>query len=323
MKKNEIIDEARRVFNVEIDALEKVRDDIDEKFTDIIMLITNCSGKVILTGMGKSGHIGKKIAATMSSLGIAAFFIHSVEALHGDLGMIQANDVIIAISYSGESEEITKILPSIKLIGSKLVGITGNSSSVLAHYSDIVYTLPKFHEACNMNLAPTSSTTAALVIGDALAICASQNLGFNKENFAFFHPSGSLGKKLLTKVSDLMHFGIGNSTIGKLATLKEAIVEMSLKSLGLVNVIDENNELLGIYTDGDLRRTLSNEIDIYSIRISNVMKLNPICIESSELAINALKIMKEKNISVIPVVENGKLVGTIRTNDILKAGIVI
>lgn len=317
-----ILEEGKKLFDVEIQAMEIVKNALDERFVEIVKLICDCTGKVVITGMGKPGHIGTKIAATMSSLGTPSFFLHPAEAQHGDLGMLRDNDVVIAISFSGESEEVTRLIPNVKLIGAKLVGISGNENSTLIQNSDYSFVFPPFKEACAMNLAPTSSTTVALAFGDALAVCASRIYGFNEQNFALFHPAGSLGKKLVTKVSDLMKTGEENSVVSVGTSLKDAIVEMSNKALGIVSIV-EDDKLVGVFTDGDLRRALANNIDVYNITVDELMIKNPIVTTSNIMAIEALKMMNDKNISALPVVDNGKLVGTIRINDITGIGIVI
>ena len=318
----DILEEGKKLFDVEIQAMEIVKNALDDRFVEIVKLICDCTGKVVITGMGKPGHIGTKIAATMSSLGTPSFFLHPAEAQHGDLGMLRDNDVVIAISFSGESEEVTRLIPNVKLIGAKLVGISGNENSTLIKNSDYSFVFPPFKEACAMNLAPTSSTTVALAFGDALAVCASRIYGFNEKNFALFHPAGSLGKKLVTKVSDLMKSDDKNSVVKVGTSLKDAIVEMSNKALGIVNVVD-GDKLVGVFTDGDLRRALANSIDVYNITIDELMISNPKTTTSYIMAIEALKIMNDNNISALPVVEGGKLVGTIRINDITGMGIVL
>lgn len=323
MNNNEVIAEGKKLFDTEIAALEITKNALDESFVKIVELIVNCTGKVVITGMGKPGHIGTKIAATMSSLGTPSFFLHPAEAQHGDLGMLRSDDVVIAISFSGESEEVTKLIPSLKVIGVPLVGISGNKDSTLIRNSDYSFVFPYFKEACPMNLAPTSSTTAALAFGDALAVCASVIYGFNEKNFALFHPAGSLGKKLLYTVGDIMHTGESNPVVGCDAMLRDAIIVMSKKALGIVN-ISENGKLKGVFTDGDLRRALSNEnIDVYKADIKSLMSVNPITVPSNMLAIEALKLMNDRNISALPVVDNGMLAGTVRINDITNTGIVL
>lgn len=323
MNEIDIVAEGRQLFDTEIKALEITKNALDENFIKIVNLIVNCKGKVIITGMGKPGHIGTKISATMSSLGTPSFFLHPAEAQHGDLGMVRDDDIVIAISFSGESEEVTKLIPSLKIIGATLVGISGNPKSTLIQNSDYSFVFPPFKEACAMNLAPTSSTTVALAFGDALAVCASKIYGFNEENFALFHPAGSLGKKLLYTVGDIMHKGEENPVIQSGALLRDAILVMSKKALGIVNIV-EGNKLKGVFTDGDLRRTFSNEkIDVYTVTINSLMSNQPMTVGSKVLAVEALKKMKDKNISALPVVDDGVLQGTIRINDIISAGIVL
>lgn len=315
--------EGKRVFDIEIEALQKTRDAIDDTFIKILNLVINCQGKVILTGMGKSGHIAAKLASTFASLGTPAFHLHPAEAMHGDLGMVFSNDVVIAISFSGESKEIVRILPNIKMIGATIVGITGNSNSTLAQASDVVQVLPRFEEACYLGLAPTSSTTSVLCYGDALAVVASGIYGFKDVDFAKFHPAGSLGKKLILKVDDLMKKGVDNAVVGIKDTLKDAIVELGRKELGMITVIDENGDLRGVVTDGDIRRQLEKGVDIYSLYVKDIMSKSPIVIQSGKLAIEALSIMKEKKkVSSMPIVNGNKPVGTIRIHDIIEKGIV-
>ena len=315
--------EAKRVFNLEIEALEKTRDALDETFTKILDLVTNCTGKVIVTGMGKPGHIAAKMAATFASLGTPSFCLHPGEAMHGDLGMVSENDVVIAISYSGESDEIVTIIPSIKMIGATLVGITGNGNSTLALASDIVQVFPAFDEACYLGLAPTSSTTAELVYGDALAVVASGIYGFKDADFGKLHPAGSLGKKLILKVGDLMAKG-QDTPVVKLGTLlMDAIPVMSKKGLGVISVVDGDNKLVGIITDGDLRRIIERHTDIYSEIVDNVMVHNPKRTTADRLAVEALHYIKKSSINNLPVVDrNDRLIGTITWQQIVKAGIV-
>ena len=322
MPEIDILAEGKKLFDVEIEAMELVKKALDKRFVDIVKLICDCKGQVVITGMGKPGHIGTKIAATMASLGTPSFFLHPAEAQHGDLGMLREEDIVIAISFSGESEEVTRLIPSLKLIGSKLVGISGNENSTLIRNSDYSFVFPPFKEACAMNLAPTSSTTVALAFGDALAVCASKIYGFNEKNFALFHPAGSLGKKLVTKVSDLMKTGESNSVVSVGTSLKDAIVVMSQKALGIINVVD-GDKLAGVFTDGDLRRALANNIDLYHILIDELMIRTPVVISSDIMAIEALKLMNDKGISALPVVDDGVLTGTIRINDITGMGIVL
>ncbi len=318
----DVLAEGKKVFDIEIKALQTVRDSLDSTFSSILNLITNCEGKVIITGMGKPGHIGTKIAASFASLGTPSFFLHPGEAMHGDLGMISKKDIVIALSYSGESDEIVKILPNIKLIGAKLIAITGNPNSTLAKAADIAQVFPKFEEACYLGLAPTSSTTAELCYGDALAVVASGVYGFKDNNYAKFHPAGSLGKKLIITVDDLMSKDENNAKVSINSLLKDTIVELSKKGLGIVSVVNEDDILVGVVTDGDLRRLLERSADIYSLHTKDVMTKTPKVIESGKLAVEALKQMKENNIACLPVVDGSKVIGTIRLQDIIGIGIV-
>lgn len=316
------ISEGKKVFDIEIEALRRTRDCLDQTFVDILDRIAECNGKVIITGMGKPGHIASKLAATFSSLGTPSFYLHPGEAMHGDLGMVSSNDVVIAISYSGESDEIIRILSNIKMIGAFLIGITGNANSTLANVSDIVQVLPEFEEACYLGLAPTSSTTSVLCYGDALAVVASGLYGFRDEDFGRLHPAGALGKKLIAKVDDLMLADEKNAVVKYTDSLKEAVVELSKKGLGIVSVVNNEGKLVGVLSDGDLRRQLEKEVDIYSLSIEEIMTRNPHIISRGKLAVDALAIMKKKGISSMPVVFNEKLCGTIRLHDIINFGIV-
>ncbi len=318
----DILSEGKKVFDIEIDALKKTRDILDDVFVDIVNWIVSCKGKVIITGIGKPGHIATKIAATFSSLGTPSFYLHPSEAMHGDLGMISENDVVVAISYSGESDEIISIIPNIRMIGAGIVGITANKSSTLAKEADLVQILPDFNEACYLGLAPTSSTSVELCYGDALAVVASGLYGFKEADFGKLHPAGSLGKKLILKVKDVMVQGTKNAVIHKKSTLKDAIVEMSKKGLGIVSVCDEQMRLCGVVTDGDLRRLMEDNIDVYSTYTEAVMTQNPIIIEENVFAVDALNMFNKINISGMPVIRNEKVVGVIRIQDIVGVGIV-
>lgn len=323
MDNHQIIEEGRRVFNTEITALQKTRDALNETFATIIQEFSKCKGKIIVTGMGKPGHIATKIAASLSSLGTPSFCLHPAEAMHGDLGMVTSQDVVFAISYSGESDEIVRILPYFKLIGAKVIALTGNPDSTLAKAADISEVFPKFDEACALGLAPTSSTTAELCYGDALAVVCSILAGFRDENYARIHPAGSLGKKLIYKVSDIMVAGEGNAVVQEGTSMKDTIIEISKKGLGMVSVVDEHQHLRGIVTNGDLRRQLDEGMDIYALRVEDVMTKRPIVINSGQLAVEALNLMKERMINSLPVIDcQDRLIGTIRWQDILHAGIV-
>lgn len=316
------IAQARCVFDTEIDALKKTRNALDGVFVQMLHEIVNCQGKVIVTGMGKPGHIATKLAATFASLGTPSFCMHPADAMHGDLGMISRDDIVIVMSYSGESSEITSILPGIKMIGARIMALTGSAGSTLAKMADIVQVFPAFKEACHLGLAPTSSTTAELVYGDALAIAASRIYGFEDADFGKFHPAGSLGKRAATKVGDLMAKGEMNPVVRKGCSVKEAIVVLSRCGMGMVSVIDDDGSVAGIITNGDLRRTLEKGADIYSLKADDIMTREPIFVSSEELAINALGTMKKKNITCFPVLEGRRLAGVIKMQDILQAGII-
>lgn len=317
------LQEARNVFDIEIKAMEKTRDSLDDVFLKILQMVVDCKGKVVVTGMGKPGHVAKKMAATFASLGTPSFFLHPGEAMHGDLGMISESDLVIAISYSGESDEIIKILPNIKLIGAQLVGITGNAHSTLAQVADIVQVLPEFEEACHLGLAPTSSTTVALCYGDALAVAASRIYGFKKEDFGKFHPAGALGKKLILKVGNLMAKGEDNPKVLKGTLLMDAIDVMSHKGLGVVSVVDDKEHLVGFITDGDLRRLIEKKVDFYNETVDNFMIKSPLRTTEDVLAVQALNFIREHRINNLPVVdENNILVGTLTWQMIIRAGIV-
>jgi len=318
------IDEAKRIFDIELDALVKTREVLNEDFSKILRAILQCRGKVILCGMGKSGHIAKKISATMASLGTPSFYLHPAEALHGDLGMVTSEDLIILISHSGESQEILKLIPSLKIIGVRMAAITSNGDSTLARECELVQVMPKIQEACCMNLAPTSSTTAVLVYGDALAVTASEVYGFGEENFALFHPAGSLGKKSLLRVCDIMAKEEDIPIIREGTLISEAIVEMSRKRLGVVTIVDREDKLAGLLTDGDLRRALEKRVNMYGDVIDAIMTRKPKTINKDILAVQALQNLRENSINNFPVVDEDKcVVGVLTWQMIVKAGIVI
>lgn len=321
--KLDILAEARTVFDKEIQALEKTKAALGADFEKIAELILNCRGKVIITGMGKPGHIGTKIAATLASLGTPSFFMHPAEAMHGDLGMVESKDVVILMSYSGESEEVTRLMPVLQEIGCTTVAITGKPRSTLARECMYHFFFPEFEEACYMHLAPTSSTTALLVLGDALALVVSRAKNYTREDFGLHHPAGALGKKLLVKVSDVMHTGAGNAVVHEGSSLRSAIVEMSAKGLSMVTIVDSEQKLRGIITDGDLRRMLEKGVDVYNETVDKVMTPNPKWIDSREMAVNALQFMSDMRITCMPVLDgDGAVVGSVLMHDIFKAGIV-
>jgi arabinose-5-phosphate isomerase len=314
---------AREVINIEAAAVQALSQRVDDNFLRALNIILSCAGRVIVSGMGKSGHIARKIAATMSSTGTPAYFVHPGEASHGDLGMITSLDVFIALSYSGESEELMTIVPVIKRQGARLISITGNPASSLALAADAHLDGSVEKEACPMGLAPTTSTTAALVLGDALAMALLDAKGFGKEDFARSHPGGSLGRRLLTHVRDIMHTGKKIPSVAQDAMLADAVLEISRKGLGMTAIVDAKHHVLGIYTDGDLRRTLEKRLDFSTTPVSSVMTRSPRSITPEALAVEAVSLMEEKNISQMLVVdEHNKLVGALNMHDLLRAKVI-
>lgn len=319
----DIVKEAQWVFDTEITALQKTQKSLGKDFETIVQLVVNCTGKVIVSGMGKSGHIGAKIAASLASLGTPSFFMHPGEAMHGDLGMVAKNDVVLLMSNSGESDEIVRLLPTLHEIQCITVAITGNSRSTLAKECQYHFYFPHFEEACYMHLAPTSSTTALLVLGDAIAVVASKLRNYTKNDFALHHPAGALGKKLLVKVENVMHTGDENAVVQQGSTLRSAIIEMSSKGLSMVTIVDQENKLKGIITDGDLRRMLEHGVDVYREMVDNVMTKLPKYINSRDMAVNALQKMSDFRITGMPVLDSSDcVVGSILMQDIYKAGII-
>lgn len=320
------IDIAIRVLRDEAAAIEEIIRQLDDSFNQAIDLILSAKGRVILSGMGKSGHVARKVAATMASTGTPAFFLHPAEAIHGDLGMATKHDVIIAYSNSGETAEILHMIPSIKRIGTSLIAVTGKIESTLAQNADISLNSHVNKEADSLGLAPTNSTTAALALGDALAVALMEMRHFTSDNFAVFHPGGSLGKKLLLTVDMIMHKGHDNPIINKDASVKNALFIMTDKGLGAVSVVDENKKLLGILTDGDIRRAIEKGIDFLQCPVEKVMTASPRVIFPSQLATEALRIMEThtpRPITVLPVTdEENQVIGMIHITDLLKRGIV-
>ena len=322
----DILEEVKKVFDIEIDELQNVKESLEKSVVDVINLIKNCSGKVILCGMGKPGHIAGKISATMSSLGISSYVLHPGEAMHGDLGALSESDVIIMISNSGETTEICSILPNIKMIGTPIVAITSNDKSTLAQYADHLIALPVMKEACALKLAPTSSTTAALVLGDAISVVVSELKDFKEENFALFHPAGALGRKLTTKVKDIMLSGDDLPTVRSDSKMPQAIFEMCRVGSGAVIITDEEDRLCGLITDGDLKRYLKQEVEIYDIDVDKIMTKDPVKVYEDILAVDALRVMEkgDKMLSVLPVLDSeDKVVGLVTNHDVIRLGIFI
>ncbi len=311
------------VVATELAEINALQHRIGDDFASACELLLNCKGRIVVTGMGKSGHIGGKIAATLASTGSPAFFVHPGEASHGDLGMITKNDIVIALSNSGNTAEIATIIPILKRFGVPLISMTGDKDSTLASAADINLDVSVSKEACPHDLAPTSSTTVALVMGDALAVALLQARGFTAEDFALSHPGGSLGKRLLLHVADIMHTEERIPSVPESATVSQALLEMSKKGLGMTAIVDQQNNLLGLYTDGDLRRSLDKNIDVHSALITDVMTKNCRTTTADELAASVVKLMDEHSISGLLVTDqNNKLVGAFNMHDILRAGII-
>jgi arabinose-5-phosphate isomerase len=314
---------ARKVLAIEADAVRALVDRLDERFVAAVSLILACRGRIIVSGMGKSGHIARKLASTFSSTGTPAHFVHPAEASHGDLGMVQGDDVFVGISYSGESGELLQILPLVKRRGAKLVAITGAADSTLAREADVVLDAAVAQEACPHNLAPTASTTAALALGDALAVALLDARGFSAADFARSHPGGALGRRLLTRVADVMHSGAELPAVAPQATLREAIREMTRGRLGMTAVVDADGRLRGVFTDGDLRRAHERISDFAATRVADVMTAQPRSIRPEALAAEAVELMERHRISQLPVVDaRGALVGALNMHDLFRAKIV-
>ena len=324
MAKHAFIELGLAVLQIEAGAVSALADRLDQRFYDACELILQCQGRVVVTGMGKSGHIGNKIAATLASTGTPSFFMHSGEASHGDLGMITDQDLVVALSNSGETSEITLLLPLLKRIGIPLIALTGNPQSTLAKSADINLDISVDREACPLGLAPTSSTTAALAMGDALAVAVLEARGFTEQDFALSHPGGNLGRRLLLRVRDIMHTGERIPLVSVDSTLKETLLEMTAKGLGVSGVIDSDGEtLIGIYTDGDLRRTFEKMPNIETAKVAQFMTMNPVTIEADRIASEALKLMHERKINALMVVDENRLVqGALNMHDLLRAGVV-
>lgn len=323
MEKKEIIEQARKILKIEADAINALIDRIDDNLVRAVDIIYSCTGRVVVTGMGKSGLIGKKIAATFASTGTPALFLHSAEGGHGDIGMVTKGDVVVALSNSGETDEIIKILPILKRLDIKLVALTGDSKSTLAKLSDVVLDTSVREEACPMGLVPTASTTAALAMGDVLAITVLNKRGFKEEDFAFFHPGGNLGRRLLLTAGELMHSGDSIPVVNVKTLMKDAIIEISSKRLGMTTVVNAASKLTGIVTDGDLRRGLEKWGEgFFSLKAEDVMTHNPNTIIIDTLAVKAISIMEKHSISsLIVLASNGEAEGIVHLHDLLKAGI--
>lgn len=322
MTLNSINELAKDVLDIEAKAILRLKNNIGDDFDKAVDILYNCKGRVIVTGMGKSGLIGKKIAATMSSTGTPAYFLHPAESTHGDSGVITRNDVIIAISNSGETQELLNLLPLIKRFGCEMIGMTGNLNSTLAKTSEVTLDISVEREACPLGKAPTASTTATLAMGDALAVCLMEKKGFTKEDFLMYHPSGKLGKGLTYKVRDLMITGDKMPVVSDEETFTDVINTISEYKLGMAMVVDSDRKLSGVLTDGDIRRTVIKYQDISKLRIKDVMTSNPKRITSDAYAASALNLMEKFSITALAVVdENNIPVGVIHVHDLLRAGV--
>jgi arabinose-5-phosphate isomerase len=314
--------QAKDVLDIESEAILNLKRSINGQFVEIVEEIVNCPGRVIMTGMGKSGLIAKKLAATLASTGTPSFFLHPAEAIHGDLGMVTIDDIVIALSNSGETNEVLNIVPAIKRIGAKIIAMTGGLDSTLAKNSDYLLNTEVKEEACPLDLAPTASTTATLALGDALAIALLKVRDFKPEDFALYHPGGSLGKKLLLKVDDVLHVREQNPVVNLNANLKETLFTMTSTGMGAANIVDDDGKLVGIITDGDIRRHLEESPDLLNKNAGKIMTINPKTILKDKLAAEALKLMQDNEIEDLPVVnENNKPLGLINFQDLLKAGV--
>ena len=321
MKKFDYIQAAKKIFEIESRVVSELSDQLNDSFSLLCEEVLNMNGKLILMGIGKSGHVSQKIAATLSSTGTASFFIHPTEAAHGDMGMIGKNDMVLLFSNSGETQEIISILPALKRTAKKLISVTGNALSSIAKASDNHIEIKTSEEACSLDLAPTSSTTSVMAFGDALAVTLLQAKGFTKDDFAKSHPAGKLGKALTLLVSDVMHSGVDMPIVNSKALLSDALLEITEKSLGMT-LVEDNNKIVGIFTDGDLRRCISNKVDINQTLIKEVMTPDFKSIQSKDLAIDAAKVMEDNKIFTLVVFKSDNAIGVLSMHDLLKSGIV-
>ncbi|MCC7462012.1 MAG: KpsF/GutQ family sugar-phosphate isomerase [Gammaproteobacteria bacterium] len=318
-----LLDSARRTVDVERAALERLRARLDARFANACRLLLACQGRVVVTGMGKSGHVARKVAATLASTGTPAFYLHPGEASHGDLGMLTRGDVLLALSNSGETAEILTLLPQVRRLGVRLIALTGRDDGTLAREADVVLDVGVEQEACPLNLAPTASTTAALTMGDALAVALLEARGFSAEDFARAHPGGSLGRRLLLHVADLMRHGADLPRVGADTPLAGGLLEMSRKGLGMTAIVDAQDRVLGVFTDGDLRRTLDRQLDVHATRMREVMTSGGRTIGPQELATAAASLMEQHRITALLVVDGERrLVGALNVHDLMRAGVV-
>ena len=319
---NNFTEQARRVLEIEARAVQDLIPRLDSRFAQACELCLACAGRVVVTGMGKSGHVGGKIAATLASTGTPAFFVHPGEASHGDVGMITPKDLVVAVSNSGETAEIVTLLPLLKRMGVELITLTGKSDSTLAEAATVNLDIAVDEEACPLNLSPTASTTAALAMGDALAVALLESRGFTREDFARSHPGGTLGRRLLLLVGDLMHTGEEVPKVAADTLLADGLIEMTAKGLGITAIVDASGNLEGVYTDGDLRRTLDNPVDVHAITMREVMTKNPKTVNPKLLAAEAVRLLEQHQItSLIVVDDESTVVGALNVHDLFRAGV--
>ncbi len=318
-----IIKWAEEVLRIEARALYSLQKRLKDNFVRAVRILAKCKGRIVVTGMGKAGIIGQKMSATLSSTGSSSFWLHAAEAVHGDLGRIKYDDVVVVLSYSGETDEVKNLIPFVKKIGAKIVAITGNEKSNLARYADATVNVRIEKEACPLGLAPTTSTTAMLAVCDAIAVCLQRIRGFKEKDFAFFHPRGSLGRKLLLKVKDIMRKGKFNPVVKSTDTVKDVLLKITSAHAGAASVVDSRRCLIGIFTDGDLRRNLERDPHILKRKVGKVMTHHPTFVYADDLASEALKVLEDKKIDEVPVVDkNLRVVGMLDVQDLIAAGII-
>jgi arabinose-5-phosphate isomerase len=321
--KKDVLKRAKEVFDIEADAIRALKPRLGKGFRRAIDICLKTKGRVVVSGMGKTGIIAQKFSATLASTGTPSLFLHTAEAIHGDLGKVTADDAVIVISNSGSTEEMRQLLPLLKKIGSKVIAMTGNLKSVLAKYSDVVLDVSVKKEACPLGLAPTASTTATLAMADALAVCLLECKGFKEKDFAFFHPGGALGRRLLLKVEDIMRRGTANPIVSENKLVSEVLLKITQARAGSATVVDRHGKLTGIFTDGDLRRHLETFVDLPRRKVKEVMTKDPTVVDKEMLAVEALRILREKKIDELPVVDKSRRpVGLLDVQDLLKAGLV-
>ncbi|HIE36394.1 MAG TPA: KpsF/GutQ family sugar-phosphate isomerase [Candidatus Omnitrophica bacterium] len=323
VKKEDILKWAKEVLDIEAEGIVNLKNNLSNDFLEAVGLLYQCKGRIVVTGMGKAGIIGQKFSATLSSTGSSSFWLHAAEAVHGDLGRIKEDDVVVVLSYSGETEEIKSLIPLVRKIGAKIIAVTGNTKSSLARYSDALVSVKVNKEACPLGLAPTTSTTAMLSICDAISVVLQKMKGFKEKDFAFFHPRGSLGRRLLLKVKDIMRKGKFNPVVDENTLVKDVLVKITSSHAGAASVINKEGKLVGIFTDGDLRRHLEYEPHLLKKKVKNVMTKNPIVVKDTDLASCALKVLEKKKIDEVPVIDKrGQPVGMLDVQDLISAGIV-